>query len=75
MAVSAPRPESEETDIDRAKIDPMADRSKFRTLVDELRQQKQAMPVGAAVPSERALAVAGHDLIHLATWPARKEID
>ena len=45
------------------------------TLVDELRQQKQAMPVGAAVPSERALAVAGHDLIHLATWPARKEID
>lgn len=34
----------------------MADRSKFRTLVDELRQQMQAMPVGAAVPSERALA-------------------
>lgn len=34
----------------------MTDRSKFRTLVDDLRRQIEAMPVGTAVPSERALA-------------------
>ncbi|MGP9538098.1 GntR family transcriptional regulator [Brachybacterium sp. AOP43-C2-M15] len=34
----------------------MADRSKFRTLLDDLRRQIEAMPVGTAVPSERALA-------------------
>ena len=34
----------------------MTDHSKFRALVDDLRRQIEAMPVGAAVPSERALA-------------------
>lgn len=34
----------------------MTDRSKFRTLVDGLRRQIEAMPVGTVVPSERALA-------------------
>lgn len=34
----------------------MTDRSKFRTLVDGLRQRIQGIPVGTAVPSERALA-------------------
>lgn len=34
----------------------MTDRSKFRTLVEHLRRQIEDMPVGAAVPSERALA-------------------
>lgn len=34
----------------------MTDRSKFRALVDDLRREIEAMPVGAAVPSERALA-------------------
>ncbi|GAA1290629.1 GntR family transcriptional regulator [Brachybacterium alimentarium] len=34
----------------------MANRSKFRTLLDDLRQQIEAMPVGTPVPSERALA-------------------
>lgn len=34
----------------------MIDRSKFRTLVDDLRREIESMPVGAPVPSERALA-------------------
>ena len=34
----------------------MTDRSKFRALVDDLRRKIEAMPVGAAVPSERTLA-------------------
>lgn len=34
----------------------MVDRSKFRTLVDELRREIEELPVGAAIPSERALA-------------------
>jgi len=34
----------------------MTDRPKFRALVDDLRRKIEAMPVGAAVPSERALA-------------------
>lgn len=34
----------------------MADRSKFRTLVDDLRREMETLPVGTPVPSERALA-------------------
>ena len=34
----------------------MTDRSKFRTLVDELRREIEELPVGSAIPSERALA-------------------
>lgn len=34
----------------------MTDRSKFRTLVDHLRREIEELPVGAPVPSERALA-------------------
>jgi len=40
----------------RAKIVTMADRSKFRTLVDDLRRKIESQPVGAPVPSERVLA-------------------
>src|SRR5699024_7722102 len=36
----------------------MSDRSKFRALVEQLRAQIEALPVGSAVPSERALAAA-----------------
>ena len=35
----------------------MVDRSKFRTLVDDLRREIESLPVGTPVPSERALAV------------------
>lgn len=34
----------------------MVDRSKFRTLVDDLRREIEELPVGSSVPSERALA-------------------
>lgn len=34
----------------------MADPSKFRTVLNDLRRRIEAMPVGTAVPSERALA-------------------
>lgn len=34
----------------------MTDRSKFRTLVDDLRRRIEELPVGTEVPSERALA-------------------
>lgn len=36
----------------------MSDRSKFRALVEQLRAQIEALPVGSSVPSERALAAA-----------------
>jgi GntR family transcriptional regulator len=39
-----------------AKIDSMIDRSKFRTLVDDLRRDIESLPVGTPVPSERSLA-------------------
>lgn len=51
MAGSEPGPPAA-----HAKIVRMTDRSKFRALVDDLRRKIEAMPVGAAVPSERTLA-------------------